>query len=80
MAEIIENSYLLFGMRMHSIIFAARQKVPFIALLYDQKVLELLKLLGMEKYGIKMGNMNPENVRITAESVLEHYNEIEALL
>lgn len=80
MAEVVENSYLLFGMRMHSIIFAARQRVPVIALLYDQKNLELLRRLGMEEYGLQMGQITSLNTRAMGEKVLEHYQEIEAVL
>ena len=80
MAEVIENSFLLFGMRMHSIIFAARQKVPFISLLYDEKVTELLKRLDMVEYGISMEDMKPEKVQQMGNRVLERYSEIENLL
>ena len=68
MAEIIENSFFLLGVRMHSIIFAARQQVPFIALIYDEKVRQLLKYLEIEDCGLPLDNLSPE---MTAKYVVD---------
>ncbi len=80
MAEIIENSSFLLGERMHSIIFAARQKVPFLALIYDEKVHQLLQYLGMEKYGLDLSEVRPETVCEYVKQVLSNRDKIEAIL
>lgn len=80
MAEIIENSSFLLGVRMHSIIFAARQSVPFLALVYDEKVNQLLRVLEMEKYSLPLEAATPEKVSRCLDAVLENQGEIAELL
>lgn len=53
-ALVIEGASFLLGVRMHSLIFAARHGVPFVALIYDGKVDELVKLFGMESYALPL--------------------------
>lgn len=77
MAELIENSYMLIGTRMHSIIFASRQGVPFIPLIYDEKVSQLLKLLEMENYAIPLEELSPEVIVNKLNEVEKNYNEIQ---
>ena len=80
MAEIIENSSFLLGVRMHSIIFAARQGVPFLTLIYDEKVSQLLKRLDMEQYSLPLETVTPEAVRGCVDEVLNDQEEIITLL
>lgn len=70
MAEIIENSSFLFGVRMHSIIFAARQQVPFLALVYDEKVRQLLKYLELEELEISFECWDENTVSSKLEAIL----------
>ena len=77
MAEIIANSYLLFGIRMHSIIFAARRATPFISLIYDEKVQQVLHFLDMEAYACTIGQASPEKVANITQNVIDHYTEIQ---
>lgn len=80
MAEIIENSSFLLGVRMHSIICAARQGVPFLTLIYDEKVSQLLKRLDMEQYSLPLETVTPEAVRGCVDEVLNDQEEIITLL
>lgn len=80
MAEIIENASFLLGVRMHSIIFAARQGVPFLALVYDEKVTQLLKMIDMERYALPLETVSPEAVRKSVDEILNHQDEIKDLL
>lgn len=76
MAAIIENSYMLIGMRMHSIIMAARQGVPFVAIIYDEKVHQLLKLMNMEQYEIALESMEPEELLNLVRQIQSEYAPI----
>jgi len=80
MAEIIENSYLLVGMRMHSIIFAARQSVPFIAIIYNQKVNELLEILDLADYSIPINDMNLIALTSAVNKIESNYGIIQKKL
>ncbi len=76
MAEIVENSKMLLGVRMHSIIFAARQGVPFIALIYDEKVQQLLKYLGMEELALPLEKADEKTVLEHLKILQENEREI----
>lgn len=76
MAEIIENSSFLFGVRMHSIIFAARQQVPFLALIYDEKVQQLLQCLELEELGIPLECLDDDIVRNKLTYILSNRQKI----
>lgn len=80
MAEVIENCWFLMAVRMHSMIFAARQGVPFLPLIYDEKVRQLLLLLGMEQYGLNLSNITPCDILGTMGIMLEQYDNIRANL
>ena len=47
---IISAMDLVVGMRLHSLIFAAAQKVPMIGIAYEPKVDWFLKYIGLEEY------------------------------
>ena len=79
-SAVIENSYILIGMRMHSIIMAARQRIPFVALIYDGKVRELLKMMGMEQYGIDIEDMKKSDVVDLVKDIESEYGEIQCEL
>jgi len=73
MVSAIENSHFLLGMRMHSMIFAARAAVPFVALVYDTKVQSLLEWLNITHLGVTLGDATNEKVaRLIETSKQEH--------
>lgn len=76
MAFIVENSYFLFGMRMHSIIFAIRSGVPFIATIYDNKVVNLIKRVGMEEYIITFEDSDSDVMKQLIEQLENSYKII----
>lgn len=80
MAAMIENSYLLIGMRMHSIIMAARQGVPFAAIIYDEKVNQLLYMMAMEQYGVALESITPEILLKLIRNIREKYSSIQKQL
>ena len=52
--SLIADSEFVIGMRLHSIIFAAQQHTPFLALNYAQKVTNFLGGLSLKYYGIDL--------------------------
>ena len=76
MASIISNSSILFGMRMHSIIFAIRAGVPFIATIYDQKVKSLLKRIDGLKYAIQFEELNSDKLNNKIRKIYDNYERI----
>lgn len=62
---------------MHSIIFAARRATPFISLIYDEKVQQVLHFLDMEAYACTIGQASPEKVANITQNVIDHYTEIQ---
>jgi polysaccharide pyruvyl transferase WcaK-like protein len=53
------NADLLVSMRLHALIFAARQDVPGIALAYARKMRGLMRLIGSERWVIEVETRNP---------------------
>ena len=47
--EKIANSYMVVGMRYHSIVLAAKAGIPFVSLAYENKMLEVSRYTSMEK-------------------------------
>lgn len=76
MAEIIENSIFLLGIRMHSIIFAARQSVPFLALIYDEKVRQLLQYMELDELGIPLEQLDSKILQDKLEYILKNREQI----
>lgn len=58
--EIVESSYMVFGMRMHPLIFALRQGVPVISVIYDEKVRELMKKMDLLEFSIDLDRLTPD--------------------
>ena len=51
MMGIIAVCDIVFSMRLHTVIFAAKERVPVMGLVYDPKVASYLELLGMPACG-----------------------------
>lgn len=76
MASIVANSSFLFGTRMHSMIFAIRSGVPFLATIYDEKVRHLIERVGMNEYAIEFDRIDSSEFEKLIESVLANREKI----
>ncbi len=59
---------LILGMRLHSLIFAALAARPAVALCYDPKIDELVKLLGLGDFALSVTDISAE--RLVAKLIL----------
>jgi len=53
---------MMIGMRLHSLIFAARMNVPVVGLSYDTKTSEFLRMIGQDRWSCDYKNININNV------------------
>lgn len=66
---IVENSYLIFGMRMHPLIFALRQGIPVISIAYDEKVNELMYGMNLTDFVVNLDELQPELILHKLEQI-----------
>lgn len=76
MASIVANSWLVFGMRMHSIIFAIRSGVPFITTVYDNKVHHLLERVKMLDYACEFDKLGTKEFEEILEKLVDSYDDV----
>lgn len=55
---LISHCHLVVGMRLHSLIFAANAEVPAIALVYDPKVGNFMRSLGLSEYALELQSLS----------------------
>lgn len=60
---------MMFGMRLHALIYAANQRVPLIGLSYDPKIDQFLNRLGLTSVGTTE-QLDPEQFASSADSLL----------
>lgn len=68
------------GMRLHSVVFAACSRVPFLALAYDPKVTGFCERLGLEEQVIAVEALTPETLLGAVRRTLEGGGRIRAAL
>jgi polysaccharide pyruvyl transferase WcaK-like protein len=69
--RIIASSRLVLGMRLHSIVFAALERIPFVGIVYDPKIENMLRLLGRPEPYLYVDNMNVDDIRNRLDRALE---------
>lgn len=57
-AGVVAACDLVVGMRLHSLIFAAIAAVPAVGLVYDPKVLNVMRRLGLEDYAVSLDDVD----------------------
>lgn len=86
--ETYRKTDVLWGIRLHSLIFACINSTPFIALVYDEKVRNFLREIGCEQWGIELdGSFTAEKLLALHEklltetpSVIQHLNEVKTAM
>lgn len=74
---IIGGSKILIGMRLHSLIFAAIEHIPFIALSYDPKIDSFASIVNQPVVGhVEKDNWTPDDVANSVHDILNRYDEI----
>ncbi len=71
-AETYRHMDTLWGIRLHSLIFACIHSVPFIALVYDEKVRRFLREIECEQWGIELdGSFSAEKLLALHSKLIE---------
>ena len=73
-SAIIGNSFMLVGMRMHSLLFAAKAYVPFITIVYDQKVRNFLKMFEMSEYSMELDEIDIDKYKRIIDTLYNNYD------
>ena len=68
---IIGRAEFVVGMRLHSLIYAAKMGIPSIALDYDPKVEAAMKSIGLD-YSLKVGNIDKDKLCQFADEIVEN--------
>ena len=68
--QLVSDSDLLIGMRLHSLIFASAIGVPCIAISYDDKVRSYMSSIGASDWTLSVGDATFENLRRLADDAL----------
>ena len=66
---IIGRAEFVLGMRLHSLIYAAKMGVPVIALDYDPKVKAVMKSIGLD-YSLKVDNIDKDKLCKYADEII----------
>jgi polysaccharide pyruvyl transferase CsaB len=74
--EILGGARVVIGMRLHSLIFAATEGVPSLALAYDPKVSAFMEYLGLGEWALPAFHANDRIVLAKLEEILAREEEI----
>ena len=75
--DIISQMDLIIGMRLHSLILAALQKVPSVAIVYHPKIQSFLRLTNQEETGLDLFDLQVSKLKDKVEYVMRNNFEIQ---
>lgn len=76
--DYIRSANMVVGMRYHSIVFACKNQIPYLALAYEQKMKEVSSYSGQIEYYIDLKKLElPTVVEEKLSNIVEKHDEIE---
>lgn len=72
----MKDFYLVIGMRLHALVFAALLGIPMLAINYDSKVAAFMKLIDQEEYLLNMDEVTPDILCQKANQLLICRDEV----
>lgn len=79
-ANIIANTDLIIGMRLHSLILAAHCGIPFVSLSYDPKIDRFVQRVGYDHEIDAVSTVTYESLRERITDCIEHLDEYRAMM
>jgi polysaccharide pyruvyl transferase CsaB len=79
-ANIIANTDLIIGMRLHSLILAAHCGVPFVSLSYDPKIDRFVQRVGYDHKIDAVGDVTYESLRETIDDCVDNLGRYRAMM
>jgi polysaccharide pyruvyl transferase CsaB len=76
MAGLVACTDLMIGMRLHSLIFAAKEAIPMVGLPYDAKVDSFLRSINLYDYSVSIQETQKDELFEIVEKAWEQKNEI----
>lgn len=77
---VIAHTDLVVGMRLHALIFSVNESIPAVGLVYDPKVENLMRMVGMQEFSISMELLNSQHLFELMDRVWGNKERISALI
>ncbi len=71
---LISNLYMVIGMRYHSNIFSAKAGVPFLPIMYEEKMESFVKEAGLEPYAVYVEDISTDALHKTFIKIVDEYD------
>ncbi len=78
--KILNNTTLLIGMRLHSLILASGLGIPVIGLEYSSKVKSYLECIGQQAYSLDLSTIHHDLIIDKTKKIFNNYNKISCSL
>jgi hypothetical protein len=78
--NLIANSFLFIGQKLHSLVFSAAAGTPFISLEYQPKCYDFTQSVGFENYSIRTDIASEERIMTLVASLIGKYDEMRTVL
>ncbi len=77
---VIAHTDLVVGMRLHALIFSVNESIPAVGLVYDPKVENLMRMVGVQEFSISMELLNSQHLFELMDRVWGNKEKISALI
>jgi polysaccharide pyruvyl transferase CsaB len=79
-AGLLSHCQLVIGMRLHSLIFATNAVIPSVALVYDPKVHNFMKSIGLTEYAVPLESMTSDELSQVLDSAWTQMEQTKEML